>query len=247
MTFSNIHVQGRDFFAADLRECVLENMVFEDTLLLGTRFIGINASGIRFLNCNMRGASFEGAHLSGAFFDGCDLRDAIFDGADLAGARFVGCVMSSCTFRCATLRHTGFRDVVLTDADFSGANMLHALFATAVVDGVKLTGAKDFFLSRALVTEALRQRTEGVLERLREVALIDQLPQMCWDAWWYYTKELEERDPLLFRWAMDSFASYPESRMADAFREGWVGARHSALHTTDEEPPEVNTSRQDSA
>ena len=61
---------------------------FDECLLDHSRFIGLDLSETKFINCKARQMDFEGANLE----------NADFSGADLEGTRFINCDLSRANF-----------------------------------------------------------------------------------------------------------------------------------------------------
>jgi hypothetical protein len=72
----------------DMRNALLEDAVFRDCRLPGTRFDGASLLGTDFSDCYLRGCSFKGCDAQVANFESASLRDATFAGAKIFGARF---------------------------------------------------------------------------------------------------------------------------------------------------------------
>ncbi len=86
----------------DMRHALLEDAVFHDCRLPGTRFDGASLLGADFSDCYLRGCSFKGCDAQVAIFENTSLRDATFAGAKIFGARFGSASLLGANFDEAT-------------------------------------------------------------------------------------------------------------------------------------------------
>jgi uncharacterized protein YjbI with pentapeptide repeats len=86
----------------DMRNALLEDAVFRDCRLPGTRFDGASLLGTDFSDCYLRGCSFKGCDAQVANFESASLRDAMFAGAKIFGARFGSASLLGANFDDAT-------------------------------------------------------------------------------------------------------------------------------------------------
>jgi hypothetical protein len=183
---------------------------------------GMQAQGYSFQNCCFRGTFLSGADFSGATFEACDFRDADISHARLVSARFSGCLLED-----SSLASSDLTNLIVTGSNLARGNLENALLSglrmsECRVDGANLRGARDFFLCRPLVVEVLRQATAVDVEPFELIGVLEHRRDLCWD-YWHRRALSQERDlpERLVHWAIDVFASYPESGLLGAIHGPW--------------------------
>ncbi|MBW4532885.1 MAG: pentapeptide repeat-containing protein [Pleurocapsa minor HA4230-MV1] len=83
---------GVDLSGANLMEVALEDIIFENAILRGTKFKWSLLDRAIFRNANLENANFMLAHLEGADFRGANLRNCIIVETTLIRANFKGAI-----------------------------------------------------------------------------------------------------------------------------------------------------------
>lgn len=136
---------------ANLRDAVLASASLDDAVLAGADFAGARANrasfarvrgpSVVFADSDLRETRFLGADLpnadfAGACLDGAQMNSAVLVGATFARATAEGVILASANLSLASLRRAR-----LLGANLSGANLTRASFERADLRGADLSGA----------------------------------------------------------------------------------------------------------
>lgn len=125
---------------SDFSSVTLQLKSFEQAMFIGSKIVGWQMSGARFLRCNfseceISQSSFSGAALTQSLFIDASLTDVDFYGADLTQALFVKAKIQQCDFKKTELSASNFGEARISESQFDGSHLDGATFEAAKLEG----------------------------------------------------------------------------------------------------------------
>jgi catechol 2,3-dioxygenase-like lactoylglutathione lyase family enzyme len=118
----------------------MENAVFENCWMAGTRFENVNLAGASFSNVNLSGVSFTNVSLAGVTINDANIRGLTINGQRTENAVFDDCWMAGTRFENVNLSGASFTNVDLSGVCFTNVNLAGGTIDDANFQGLKIDG-----------------------------------------------------------------------------------------------------------
>ena len=152
---------------------------------------------------DLSGADLSYADLSGANLYRADLYYANLRGADLSGANLSGADLSGANLSRAYLSRADLYYANLSGAYLSGANLYYADLYRATLHYANLSGAKISWSSHSIISEILKNNSNGEVAKLEIAGLVSIQTGWCWKEFCSLGKPQDLRD-----WAMQTLSEW---------------------------------------
>ncbi len=150
---------GCRFAHADLREAVFEDCTLS-VQQAGCQFAFSRMDMARFTRCDLSFGKFDRIEAYGLEFDTCNLRGAVFLKADFGRAFGRTLVRTSGRFKACNLELADLTDLALPEGEFAGSSLREADLTGANLEGADLRSV-DLFQALTMGTRLARADLRG--------------------------------------------------------------------------------------
>jgi uncharacterized protein YjbI with pentapeptide repeats len=216
--------RGADLGGRRISYRSLRGIDLRDAHLRQARLAYVDLSGAQLDGADLGGTFFDQVRLGGTSLRGADLSGATWQLVDAADADFTGAVMRHANLRNCSLERARLDDVDAPYAALSRTNADRATFRGARLAQVNTSGstfvdadftdARDFALSREILTELFRREVGTDFTMASLVGAIGIGERWCFPDW----REVLARHPEYVGRFAAFCRTYPESGLREAMR-----------------------------